>query len=599
MERSEPSLVPEWLKSCGSATGSGATSHPLSPSDDHAVSKLARNKSSVNHNDHEIGRSSVSDRTSASYFRRSSSSNGSGQMQSYSSFGRNHRGRDWDKDLYEPRDRDNLVVGGHKHRDYLDPPVNNFPGNFEKDGLRRSQSMVSRKRNEIWPKRSIADSNSASRNKSTDGNSLLDKGDSVGTVHKVVFERDFPSLGSEERQATSEVGRVPSPGLNTAIHGLPISASAIIAGDKWTSALAEVPAIVGGGGTGLSPGRQASLPSSPASLPSSTSAGLNMAETVAQGPRVQAAPKITSGTQRLEELAIRQSRQLIPMTPSMPKPSILNSSDKGKAKAGQPQHPVSSPLLSPSLRGGPVKTDASKTSNAGKLLVLKPPRERNGVSTASKDTLSPTSSTRAATSGIAVATSVTGLATSRGPAINPVSPGAERKHALPMLEKKPSSQAQSRNDFFNLMRKKSMPSSSSVADAGSAVSASTLDEPGELEVIPAPVIHEDEDVPSLDRLNGCQHTENDLFGIQSRSLPLFSEEEEAAFLHQLGWQENADEDGLTEEEINAFFRDLSKYMNSKPSSKSLQGVQPKFPLLLSSHGAIGAISSGSDSKLES
>lgn len=252
------------------------------------MSKLARNKSSVNHNEHDIGRSSVSDRTSSSYFRRSSSSNGSGHMRSYSSFGRNQRSRDWDKDPYEPRDRDMSVVGDHMHRDYLDPPGNIFPGNFEKDGLRRSQSMISGKRNEAWPRRSMADA--ASRNKISDGNGLLDKGNPVSTGHKPVFERDFPSLGSEERQAASEVGRVPSPGLSTAIHGLPISASVMIGGDKWTSALAEVPSIVGSGGTGLSSGQQA-LPSSSASL--STSAGLNMAETVAQGPpRAQAAPKV-------------------------------------------------------------------------------------------------------------------------------------------------------------------------------------------------------------------------------------------------------------------------------------------------------------------
>ncbi|KAL3515593.1 hypothetical protein ACH5RR_022495 [Cinchona calisaya] len=615
MERSEPSLAPEWLKSSGSVTGSGTASRPLSPSDDHAVSKLAKNKSLVNHDDHELRRSSFSDR-----IHRNSSSNGSGHMRSYSSFGRNQRGRDWDKDLYEPRDREKSVAGDNKHRDYLDLPGNIFPGNFEKDGLRRSQSMVSAKRSEAWPKRPLTDSNTASKSKTSDGNGLLDRSNAVGTLHKASFERDFPSLGSEERRAASEVGRVPSPGLSTAIHGLPISASAMIGGDKWTSALAEVPTIVGSISTGLLSGQQA-LASSSASLPLSTSTGLNMAETVAQGPpRAQAAPKISSGTQRLEELAIKQSRQLIPVTPSMPKPLVLNSSDKGKSKAGQQQHPVSSPLLSPSLRGGPVKTDASKTTNTGKLVVLKQAREWNGLSTAAKDSLSPTIA-RAATSGLPVTSSVAGLATARGTPSNPVSPGADRKHVLTVLEKKPTSQAQSRNDFFNLVRKKSMPNSSSGPDAGSSVSASTQDEPGEVEVAPAAVIPEGRDVPSLDCLNGCQPTEckinltsNDNVlhkeeghlkngKIHSTSLPPFSEEEETALLHKLGWQENADEGALTEEEISAFFRDLSKYMNSKPSLKTLQGVQPKFPLLLSSHvGAINAISSGlssSDSKLES
>ncbi|KAI7730178.1 hypothetical protein M8C21_001466 [Ambrosia artemisiifolia] len=46
----------------------------------------------------------------------------------------------------------------------------------------------------------------------------------------------------------------------------------------------------------------------------------NMAETLAQGPpRAQAAPQLFVRTQRLEELVVKQSRQLIPVTPSMTK----------------------------------------------------------------------------------------------------------------------------------------------------------------------------------------------------------------------------------------------------------------------------------------
>ncbi|KAL0357127.1 UNVERIFIED_CONTAM: hypothetical protein Scaly_1398400 [Sesamum calycinum] len=66
MERSEPTLVPEWLKNTGNVTGGGSISH----SDDHAASRVARNKSFVNSNGHEFGRSSSSERTTSSYFRR-------------------------------------------------------------------------------------------------------------------------------------------------------------------------------------------------------------------------------------------------------------------------------------------------------------------------------------------------------------------------------------------------------------------------------------------------------------------------------------------------------------------------------------------------
>ncbi|CAI9103918.1 OLC1v1002513C1 [Oldenlandia corymbosa var. corymbosa] len=581
MERSEPSLVPEWLKTSGTATGNGTTTHPQSsssthPSDDHAVSKI-RTKS-WNHNGHELGRSPGSDRnSSSSYFRRSSNSNGSSHLRSYGSFGRNSRSsRDWDRDAYDCHDGEKSFAGDHKQRDFLDPPFS-----IERDGLRRSQSMVSAKRGEAWPKRSINDSNTATRMKSSDGNGLLDKGNSVGSLHKAAFEREFPSLGSDEKPSAAEIGRIPSPVLSTAIHGMPLNSSAMIGADKWTSALAEAPSIIGGSNVGLSTGQQV-LPSSSVPLPSSASTGLNMAETIAQGPpsRAPAAPKTSTGIQRLEELAIRQSRQLIPMTPSTPKPLVLNSADKGKGKAGQQQH--STPLPTP-LRGVPAKNDVGKPNNAGKLLVLKPIRERVAGSSASKDNLG----SKETTSSLTVAASVTGSATTKGSATNVVSPSAERKHILPMLEKRSTSQSQSRHDFFNLVRKKSLPNSSAVPETGTAAvcspadgpgeSASTADEPGETEVSHGPT-HERRDVPLVDVSNVHQPLENRIDlkrnsteafhkdgNLQngrkhSTSLPLFSEEEEAAFLHKLGWQENADEGegALTEEEINAFFRDLSK-----------------------------------------
>lgn len=250
---------------------------------------------------------------------------------------------------------------------------------------------------------------------------------------------------------------------------------------------------------------------------------------------------------------------------------VLNSSDKGKGKAGQQQHAA----LPTPLRGVPVKTDASKTSNGGKLLVLKPARERNGGSSASMDTLSPTVSSKEAISSPVLSTSVAGSATSRGSANSAVSPSAERKHVLTVLEKRPTSQSQSRHDFFNLVRKKSLSNTSALPDTSPAVMSSTADEAGELEVADVPVTPEERDLPLVDVSNVCQPTEDkinltsntEIFCNEGNlqngknhatSLPRFSEEEEAALLHKLGWQENADEGDLTEEEINAFFMDLSK-----------------------------------------
>ncbi|CAK9151211.1 unnamed protein product [Ilex paraguariensis] len=305
----------------------------------------------------------------------------------------------------------------------------------------------------------------------------------------------------------------------------------------------------------------------------------------------------------------------------------LNASEKPKPKVGQLQHPISSSnLVNPSPRGGTVKSDFSKTSNGGKLHVLKPARERNGVSSA-KDRLSPTSSMKVANIPLAIAPLVCGTARLGSSGNNPALATADRKPALATLEKRPTSQAQSRNDFFNLMRKKSMTNSSSAAaDPGSAVSPSALDKSGETAVPTASVAARstdaaDDPLPdgstrnqSLENrgeltLNGAaydgpQESIDNGKNHSTSDAILHSEEEEAAFLRSLGWEENSGEDeGLTEEEISAFYRDVNKYINTRPSSKILQGMQPRFLVPLSSQmRSVCGVSSGlspSDSKLES
>lgn len=266
--------------------------------DDNGVSKPARNKSSVNNSDQGSVRLPASDRTTSSYLHRNSSSNGSAHSRSYSSFGRSHRDRDWDKDIYEYRDKEKSVFSDYRHRDYSDPLGNILPSRFEKDRLRRSQSSISAKRGEPWPRRVAADLINANNKSHNNGNSV------VRSVHKASFERDFPSLGAEERQVDPEIKRVPSPVLSSTIQNLPIGSSAVIGGDGWTSALAEVPVIVGCNGssasliaTSTSSSALASVASSlataTASVASSPTSGLNMAETLAQGPsRVQTTPQV-------------------------------------------------------------------------------------------------------------------------------------------------------------------------------------------------------------------------------------------------------------------------------------------------------------------
>ncbi|KAL8540672.1 hypothetical protein ACS0TY_002056 [Phlomoides rotata] len=581
MERSEPTLVPEWLKNAGSSNGS--TPH----TDDQTSSKLARNRSFVNSNGHDFGRTFSSDRTTSSYFRRSSSSKGSAHLRGDSSFGR-QRDRDWEKDAYDSRERDKSVVADHRRWDFSDAPGNSI-SKFERDGFRRSHSVVSGKHADTWHKKVVTNS---STNSGTYANGLVTRGSPIGGVKNTFFQRDFPSLGAEERASVPEVGRVPSPGLSSAIQSLPIGSSSIVNGEKWTSALAEVPVLVGSNnGTGILSAQQAA-PLSSTSVALGTTSSLNMAEAVAQAPnRGQTIPTLSVGIQRLEELAIKKSRQLIPVTPSTPKALVLNSPDKQKIKVG-----------------GPLKGDVSKASNVGKLHVLKPVREKNGTSPTAKDSLSPTGVSKPVSFTLASPTVF------------------DRKPAMTVLEKRSTSQARSRNEFFNSVRKKSLVNtsiadsptsmSSSVLDSGTAVSPSSSDKLSDMDDVHVPNTSQTGDSSGLS-LGG-----KDLFEVKGdltrngdacdeqkhvsngkkhpSSDPIISEEEEAAFLRSLGWEENADEGGLTEEEISAFFKDVTKYINLKPPLKILQGEEPNF--LSPFNSRIGAISAGlssSNAKLES
>ncbi|CAA2934739.1 Hypothetical predicted protein [Olea europaea subsp. europaea] len=553
---------------------------------------------------------------STTSFRRSSGSNGSGHLRSYGSFTRNHHDREWE-DTYGSHDKEKSVLGDRRHHYISDPLGGNiWSSKFEQESLRHSQP-ISRKRGELWPKK-VATSLSNTGGNNSKGQ--LTNGSPVRSFNKSSFERDFPSLGAEERPATPEAGRIPSLGLSTAIQNLPIGSSAMIGGEKWTSALAEVPILTG----------RLATPSSSAPMALGTTIGLNMAATVAQGPdRVQNMRQLPAGTQRLEKLAKKQSRQLIPVTPSMLKPLVLTSSDKQKTKGGQLHFPISPSLsASQSPRGGLAKSDVSKTSNVGKLHVLKPVREQNAVSSAAKDDLSSTSSSKLVNSSLSITPSASAAVPIMFPPNNSIIPAEHRPVSI-ALEKRPTPQAQSRNDFFKLMRKKSTANSSSipdqsmanslsVSDHGTSVSPPATDKYGELEVTTLSTCNAG-DAPlcvspsegHLSDKNGdliynddaCEGQKYVSNGKKHQSSDPIISEEEAAFLRSMGWEENADEGGLTEEEISAFYRDVTKLINSKPSLKIPLKVQPKFLLPLESQiGSIDGISSGlssSETKLES
>ncbi|MCD7448266.1 hypothetical protein HAX54_040027 [Datura stramonium] len=583
MEQSEPTLAPQWLRSSRHVTSFLTASTPLHP-DDPAPSKLANNRSlSMNLNNKELRHPAASDRAISSRTRWSSNSSTSPNSRSYNSF-RSHRHRDMDKDIN--RFRETSTLGNHRSRDLPDTSRKHSWEIFEEGGFRQSQPMISGRISEQWPR----NLSNAGKIKLTDNNGPLA---SVSRVDKAIDCGIRPLAVTEERQASPGFRRVRSPGLGTMTEGIPTGASGTT-GNKSASTLPDITAVAGNNNCGLSSMKQAAAsgPSSPSSS-KSIGRGLNMAETVAKGPPcAQTTSQLSHVNQRLEELAMKQSRQLIPLKPLVAKASVPNPSDKPRMKVELLQQTVSS-------------SHPASHSLSSKLHVFKPTRERNGVSSGVNSSLSPYTHSKGPNTHLAAPVS----ASTQSPANIVTSTTSECKPVVTTVEKKLTSQARSRNDFFNLMRKKSIGSSSAVNVEGCVVSPSSLYNSGVSEVLTAHAIPKDQDAslsdesPRVDQSteflgeNTCNSDSSNGENSTDTSFPksdaiLCSEEEEAAFLRSLGWEENADEGGLTEEEISAFYKDVTKYINSKLSFKIMQGVQSRFLLPLHSGiGDVGGVSS--------
>lgn len=269
--------------------------------DDHASILSSRNRSSFSIGDYDSPRHS--ERNLSSHFHRSISSNGSSLHgkdsssfpRSYSSF-KSPRDKDYDKDFLDFHDRERSSLADHRIRDYSDPMGIShtlLSSRIEKDTLRRSQSMISGKRGEVWPKKVTAVLNNSKTNSHIISNGVNVGGTTVlNNIHKTTFDRDFPSLGAEERQGVPEIGRVSSPGLGSAAQSLAMGTSAVLT-DCWTSALVEPPPTVGSNNIVLSSAQQSSTVNLSIQAPTSLSTPRNMAETVAQAPpRARAAPQV-------------------------------------------------------------------------------------------------------------------------------------------------------------------------------------------------------------------------------------------------------------------------------------------------------------------
>ncbi|KAL7086262.1 hypothetical protein ACP275_14G328700 [Erythranthe tilingii] len=557
MERTEYALVPEWLRCTRSVAGGGSSARHTEIS-----SSMYTTRSRSCRISSEKDSSRLLDRSSSSDSRRISNSNGSAKHP-YSSFTRIHREKNRVRDK-EKSLSDEIWEDGSSNR--LASILNS---GVERSGFKRSQSLVSRKPGEVFPRRTEDTKNSISRQSSND---VLFGGTNPSGIQKSAFEKGFPSLGTEEKQDMTGTRRVLSSGLSSAVQSLPIGNSGFIGSEKWTSALAEVPAVIANNGTCHSPSQQNGVTFATSTSGASCGAGLNMAEALSQPQaRVRIALEISDKSQRFEELAIKQSRQLIPMTPSMPKPSGLSSGDKSKqpkstvrttemvvasSKAVQP--PPHSPQFSNQSRSGQVRSDSSSTSHNGKFLVLKPGRE-NTVSIVAKDA--------------SISSGDANCRVLNGQLVAPSTPTAlslngSMATAFPLSSKSTtdkrsshSALARSRSEFFNLMRKKTTANDVTVLSNPSlAVKEDHAPKsPRALENGNQMVCNGNGDYISEKSNNFSDAGQTNMF-CNGQICP---DEEEAAFLRSLGWEENSGEDeGLTEEEISAFYQE---YMNRRPS----------------------------------
>ncbi|CAN7008724.1 hypothetical protein IGI04_011096 [Brassica rapa subsp. trilocularis] len=401
MEKREPSLVPEWLRSTGNGSSVGSKNHILSSSARSDSSLLLNNNSKTRN-----PRTKATDVDSPPFLDRSCSTNSrrGSTKNAYSNFNVQRSNRDKDRSSRES---------------YIDHPWDHdtsFPfGSFLNEvQLRRSNSMTSRKQDD-HPGFSLG---------FKDGRSIFNRNGILP-----------PAQSSERNQ---DVVRISSPCLSPAVVG---GNSSLTPGEHWTSALAEVPIVID---------KSASDPVA-ANVATLTGQTRNMAEALLQPPRTGTPPQESSKIQRLEDRALK----LIPVLPSTPKGSVLSSSDKSKNKpmprsgeigpaSFRNTHQHSSIRLGnlPSNAGGQIKPDTTK-----KMVVLKP---------AVKESASPRSTNNSLAAAAASQMIAAPSAPSTSSAQSTNNP-RELKGAsvnMPAEKKLSLAQTQSRNAFFSTLKKK-------------------------------------------------------------------------------------------------------------------------------------------------
>ncbi|XP_047953860.1 uncharacterized protein LOC125200171 isoform X1 [Salvia hispanica] len=240
-------------------------------------------------------------------------------------------------------------------------------------------------------------------------------------------------------------------------------------------------------------------------------------------------------------------------------------------------------------RAGQTRSDSASNSHVGKFLVLKPGRESIVVGQKDVNSAPGNGNGKVAKDGQLAMGSSTATASNSASNVR-VSVLENKSAALslgsrsPVEKKSPQSLAQSRSEFFNLMRRKTSvraPAihSDSSSDILSPTAETTVENCKEGHASDTPCVLENGNqmVCNGDRYDITEKT-GCLPDVGDSSLSshgsIYPDAEEAAFLRSLGWEENGEDEGLTEEEINAFYQE---YMKQRPSMAACQSSQPKQP----------------------
>ncbi|KAJ4764931.1 mediator of RNA polymerase II transcription subunit-like protein [Rhynchospora pubera] len=473
MDPSEPALKPQWLKSQNGGANGNAISNPNS----NGIS----NKNRLTSLPCDGLRTRDKDRLSKS--------------KAYSSFGtRSNRNRN--RNRKQERETDFFDKDSSLVFDRFD---SSLEIRSDKDKLRRSRSLISAPVTDIWPDKR------ANENKS--GNSLMD---GLSSRNGFLSNKEFPSL---KTNGLLETGRhVSSP-----IERISIESVTKNGGDAWNSVLAEVPLTGGTVGSG------ANRSSANGSV-KETVHGLNMAQAVAQAPaHDRSMPQLMVDPQKIDELTIKQCKQLIPLTAAN-KNMVARSAERLKSKGLAPvavskagTHP-----LNPSPRGTLKAENVAKPmSQLGTFQILN--RERNGT------VFSPPA-----------------------PTINPIDTTTKVSTTPSKGKSTVSKQAKKdKDDFFNFLRNQaSSNGTDSSAETGSDSSPTAVDNGSD------EVKSENDEEKSENWVCDKDHCEDSRWDPPADEENVFCQEmidpEERAFLLSLGWDANAEVAALTEEEIDSF-----------------------------------------------